>query len=94
MVEMLVTVKLRERKSDGGTSGRGLRVMSGTRAMVITAPSPSETKASGSDQPVACPRIPPKLSPPTASAMAAAPNQSKWPVASESLLSSMAVHAR
>ena len=91
---MLVTVKLRERKRDGGTSGRGRRVMSGTSASVTIAPTPSDTKATGSAQRVAWPRIPPKLRPPTATAIATAPSQSKCPVASVSLLSSIAVQAR
>ncbi len=88
-----MTVKLRDAKSDGGTSGSRRRVMSGTSAMVATAPTASATKADGSAQRWASPRIAPYASPPTARATAIAPSQSKRSGTSGLRLSSRRVTA-
>ena len=61
---MFVTVKFRERNSDGGTSGFGRLRMSGTSASVATAPAASEIQAMGSAHARSWPRVRPKVSPP------------------------------
>ena len=86
-VDRLTTVKLREAKRLGGTSGRGrVSIRIGT-ARVARAPMPRATQATGSCQSCCAPRVAPNASPPTPMATTAAPSQSNSPRASVSRLS-------
>src|SRR6266511_3794816 len=75
-VEMFVTVKFRDRKSEGGISGCSRLRMRGVRAIVATAPRARATYADASRHWRCWPRMVPYASPPTATATTAAPSQS------------------
>src|SRR6266511_2608530 len=67
-VEMFVTVKFRDRKSEGGISGCSRLRMRGVRAIVATAPRARATYADASRHWRCWPRMVPYASPPTATA--------------------------
>ena len=83
-VDRLMTLNARLRNRSGGTSGSRRRRMRPGNTATATAPTTIATKASGSCQRCSSPRVAPKASPPTPTAITAAPSQSKRPVASSS----------
>ena len=86
-VERFVTIKLRDRKREGGTRGLAVRSIHTGSRIVAAPPMPSAANAPGPCHSRCWPEIVPKTSPPTARADRMVPGTSNFPEAASSWLS-------